>query len=153
MIRRYSLASAGLTIVTTAYTSGDMLGTEMTLTLSDRGNGPVGGKIVGVTCTDDSDVIGALDLFFFEAASTPAADNAANSWADANLQTLSCAVSLTTPLYDSGLNKAVTAPMAEMGVPFYAPTGVLYVNAITRTGNAVFAAGATSLNYKIFVEI
>lgn len=153
MIKRYTLASSGLTTATTAYTSGDVLGAEMTLTLSERGGGPVGGYIVGATVTDDSDVIGALDLFFFEAASSPAADNAANSWSDANFANLATVYSIATTVIDSANNKAMVSANATTAAPFYAPNGVLYVVAVTRTGNAVFASGATALNYKIYVDV
>lgn len=153
MIKRYTLASSGLTTATTAYTSGDVLGAEMTMTISERGGGPLGGYVVGATVTDDSDVIGALDLFFFEAASSPAADNAANSWSDGTFATLVGVLSIATTVIDSANNKAMVTSNSEQAMPFYAPNGVLYVVAVTRTGNAVFASGATALNYKIYVEV
>jgi hypothetical protein len=145
------LTSSGLTTATTAYTSGDQLGAEMTMTLTSNSQA-CSGYITGVVVTDDSDVIGALDLLFFTAASTPAADNAAASWADANMQTCCAAMSLTTVI-DLALNKVVTSGLSDVKVPFVAPTGVLYVNAVTRTGNAVFASGATALRYRLFVEL
>ena len=153
MIRRFTLTSSGLTTVTTAYTSGDVLGAEMTLTLKDRGGGGIGGSIVGAVVTDDSDVIGALDLFFFEAASTPAADNAANSWSDANWLNLCGVLSIATTVIDSANNKAMVTSNSEQSMPFYAPNGSLYVVAVTRTGNAVFASGASALTYKLFVDV
>lgn len=153
MIRRFTLASSGLTTATTAYTSGDVLGAEMTCTLTDRGGRGMGGCLKGAVVTDNSDVIGALDLFFFEAASTPAADNAANAWSDANFQNLIGVFSIATTVIDSANNKAMVSANSEQEMPFYAPTGVLYVVAVTRTGNAVFAGGATSLNYKLYVEV
>lgn len=152
MIQRFNLASSGLTTATTAYTSGDVLGAEMTMTLRDRG-AAVGGKIIGAVVTDDSDVIGAIDLFFFEGASTPAADNAANAWSDANFQLLAGVMSVATTVIDSANNKAMVSSNSTQSIPFYTTGTALYVVAVTRTGNAVFASGATALNYKIYVEI
>ena len=86
-IEMYDLTSSGLTTATTAYTSGDMLGAQMTLPMGKGYGSPrVAGQIIGVTVTDDSDVIGAIELFFFSASTTPAADNAANAWSDADWQ-------------------------------------------------------------------
>jgi hypothetical protein len=145
------VVSSGLTTATTAYTSGDQLGAEMTVTLASNSE-PCSGYIVGALVTDDSDVMGAVDLVFFTAASSPAADNAAAAWADANAQTITAAMSLTTVI-DTGANRVVTTGLADVKVPFVAPTGRLFLNAITRTGNAVFASGATALRYRIFVEM
>jgi hypothetical protein len=118
-----------------------------------RGNQSVGGYITGVSITDDSDVIGAVDLFLFEAASTPAADNAANAWSDANFQLLCGVIQVATTVLDSANNKAITTANSFQKIPFFAPLGTLYVVAVTRTANAVFASGATALNYKFFVEL
>lgn len=77
--------SAGLTTSTTAYNTGDTLGTELTFANAVRtGKGAV---IQSALVTDAAKVTGTtgVDLFLFDAASTPAADNAANSWSDTNI--------------------------------------------------------------------
>lgn len=152
MIFGVDLISSGLTTATTAYTSGDMLGVQMTLTIPGTRGNAVGGEIMGVTIIDDSAVIGAVDLFFFDQSTTPAADNAANAWSDADMQKLIGVLSPATVI-TSANNKVATLTNAESEIPFYAPAGVLYVCAVTRTANAVFAAGATSLKYRIFMEL
>jgi hypothetical protein len=149
----FDVAAAGLTTVTTAYTSGDMVGTMSTLDLgSGYGASRRGGYVVGAVVHDDSDVLGAIDLLFFSATATQAADNAAASWSDADAKNLCGVMSLTT-IQDYALNKVLVAANAEQRIPFVANTGSLYMSVITRTGNAVFAAGATSVNYRLFLEI
>lgn len=153
MITVVDLTSSGLTTATTAYTSGDMLGVQMTLTIpGTRGVKVAAGEIMGATIIDDSAVIGAVDLFFFDQSTTPAADNAANAWSDADMRNLVGVLSPATVI-TSANNKVVTCANAETEIPFYAPAGKLYVCAVTRTGNAVFAGGATSLKYRIFMDL
>lgn len=151
-VDEFVLTSSGLTTSVTAYTSGDVLGTEMTMAMSAYGGTSkrIGGKIIGATIADANDVIGAVDLFFFKAASTPAADNAPNAWSDANWLNLVGVMSVATTVIDSANNKAMVSSNSAQVVPFVA-AGSLFVVAVTRTGNAFFAAG-TDLQYRIFVE-
>ena len=149
--REFVLASSGLTTAVTAYTSGDVLGVQMTMDMNNRGSGAIAGSLEGVTIADDSAVIGAVDLFFFNATTTPAADNAAYAPSDAEVRTCVGVVSVTTLPSSGANNKIVTLSNAEQDVPLYAPSGVLYVVAVTRTGNAVFASGATALQYRLII--
>ena len=153
-VEMYEVASAGLTTATTAYASGDMLGSLMTIPLAKGyGSSRRSGKIIGAVVTDDSDVIGALDLFFFDTTVTNAADNAASSWSDADWRRLVAVMTIGTTVLDNGLNKAMVTSNVALGAPFVAESGSLYMAAVTRTANAVFASGATALNYKIFMEL
>ena len=149
--REFVLASSGLTTAVMAYTSGDVLGVQMTMDMNNRGSGAIAGSLEGVTIADDSAVIGAVDLFFFNATTTPAADNAAYAPSDAEVRTCVGVVSVTTLPSSGANNKIVTLSNAEQDVPLYAPSGVLYVVAVTRTGNAVFASGATALQYRLII--
>jgi hypothetical protein len=83
------VTSAGLTVATTAYTSGDTAGTEMTFANAARTSG-FGGVIASATLFDLSQKVNLIgvELWLFSAASTPSADNAANSWSDANIALL-----------------------------------------------------------------
>lgn len=147
-IHQVSIASAGLTTATTAYTSGDVLGTQQTVP-----TGAGSGFIVGALAVDASDVIVAtgIELWLFSASTTPAADNAAASWSDADMANLVAVVPLTV-IRDSALNTVVTTAADMTPIPF-ASTGNLYMTAITRGANAVFAGGATSLSYKLSVQV
>jgi hypothetical protein len=149
----YDLVSSGLTTATTTYASGDVLGVQMTLPMA-KGYGASrrSGVIRGAVCTDDSNVIGALDLFLFGATTSPGADNAAFAPSDAEMQGLIGAISLATA-FTATNNKAYTTGSSDVCVPFVAPLGSLYVVAVTRSANAVFAGGATSLRYRLFAEL
>ena len=102
---RIEVASAGLTTATTAYTAGDTAGTEMTFANAARVSG-WGGVITGATLIDKSLRSSAIsiELWLFKAASTPAADNAAADWSDANMQNLVGIIN-----FDSGSWKSVTS--------------------------------------------
>lgn len=69
-----SVASAGLTIATTAYTDGDQLGTIFTFAPSGA---PANLMIMSATLIDAANVIGAADLFLFDRSVTLPADNVA----------------------------------------------------------------------------
>ena len=75
--------SAGLTTATTAYAVNDQAGTEMTLT-SAAAVSSGQGAIIGIELEDDSARMGSYQLWVFNASTTPAADNAAASWSDAD---------------------------------------------------------------------
>lgn len=146
-----SSQSAGLTTSVTTYTSGDVLGTELTFTIGDGLFGDTPVSILKAVLTDASAGIGAVDLFLFDTASTPAADNAANSWSDANIRKLRSIIPMTV-VSTSALNKAVTwtAPNG-FGEPVLLSTGSLYVVMVTRTANAVFGA-VTDLELRLLVQ-
>ena len=81
-----SVTSAGLTTATTAYTTGDQVGTG--LTFAGMANVSTwGGIIVGATILDKGKIIntGDFELFLFSAAVTAAADNAAADFSDADM--------------------------------------------------------------------
>lgn len=151
------LTSAGLTTSVTAYTSGDVLGTEMNSQLQ---TGQVAtrmtqGYLQGAVIIDKAGVLAAtgVDLFIFNAASTPAADNAANSWADADMANCVGVLSVTT-IYTSANNRVLTwaSPGAGEGVPFRSETGKLWVVAVTRSANGFFTA-INDLIYKLFIDL
>jgi hypothetical protein len=84
-----TLTSAGLTIATTNYASGDQMGTEMTATSLH----PIsGGRLLITSALYTTDAAatpnGAFDLFLFNATTSPASDNAVYGWSDADMQKL-----------------------------------------------------------------
>lgn len=137
-IANATFASAGLTTSITAYTAGDMLGTEVTWT----GMAISAGKsatILSATMVDKAAVVGAVQLHFFTAASTPAADNGANSWSDANrLLEVPGYVPFPTPVA-SALNGF--SQVTNLGLSFTTTsTSSLFGNAITQVGHTFFGA-------------
>lgn len=144
-----SVASAGLTTATTTYAAGDQAGTQFTLTDAAAESGG-SGTIVGVTLVDASDVIGAFDLAIFESSVTLAADNAAFSISDADAAKLIALIPLTGAV-DLGGNRVAMAQ--NLAIPYVCSGSAnLYAALITRTANAVYAAGVTSLTLRVFVE-
>lgn len=141
----FQIASAGLTTSVTTYTSGDMLGSELTLTSMSNYNGSAL-TIMSASLIDYAKVTGAVDAYLFNVASSPAADNAANSWAD---QTAFKAIINFPAGTASALNSFAEVANIGMSMSTSGSTS-LFFNAVTRTANAVFGA-ATDLKYTITV--
>jgi hypothetical protein len=129
--------SAGLTTATTAYTAGDVLGSEWTFPIC-RASGR-GVILTSATLIDKAKILGASDLYLFDRASSPAADNAANSWADANMANLLGIVNFPAPTV-SALNGAAVAnagiPEVLIGNASVNVFGVL----VTRAAHTFFGA-------------
>jgi hypothetical protein len=144
--RPIAVRAAGLTNV--LYTTGDQMGTEMSFPVGPA-EGFTRGYIVGVTITDNEDEVTATDLFLFSAPASPAADNAANSWADANMDTFVAVLSASTIL-DAALNKALVY-YPPVRIPFQANGGILYGNLVARGAPPGYSA-ATALLVTLWVE-
>ena len=144
--KHFVLTSSGLTTATTAYTSGDQLGAQMSLQLGAQGDSGTGYEstiveIKDLWVTDRADVLGAVDIYLFNASVTPAADNAAVSFSDADIEKLCSPVIQLTTNTDLGLNKT-TGAAAWWERTVVLPAGVLYVCMVTKSGHSFF--GATS---------
>lgn len=131
------VASGGLTTSVTAYTAGDVLGTEFTFTVA-RASGR-GCVITSAMLVDKAKITGACDLYLFDRASTPAADNAANSWADADAINGLGRIGFETPVA-SALNSTAVAvtglPLVVLGNSSTDIKGTL----VTRTAHTFFGA-------------
>ena len=142
-----TVTSAGLTTSVTAYTSGDQVGTEIDMGFAVPIKQVI--TIVGLVVVDAGNVLVDHDLYFFNAATTPAADNAAASWSDADMAKICTVVNLTAD-NASALNKTITW---EGRKPFVLDSGnALKVNIVTRSGNSFFVA-ATDVTIRAFVEM
>lgn len=130
------VTSAGLTIVTTTYTAGDICGTEQFIVLPSSKTDAI---LMTVTLLDEADVFGACDIWFGTAAFSLGSDNAAPSVTDANARLVKGTVSMPAP-YDLGGCRV--AEVDSIGLPLHADVGATGVafRIITQTGNAVFAA-------------
>lgn len=141
-----SATSAGLTTATTAYIAGDMLGTQWSWANAVASSGGYG-WLVGAVLLDETDVVGAVDVFLFNASVTQAADNAANSWSDADMANCVGVVPLAFP-YDSALNRVA---VWQGALPFKLAATTLYGGLVTRSGHTFFGA-TTSLKLKLYID-
>ncbi len=137
------VSSSGLTIGG-SYTSGDVVGAQMQFKIGD-GFGAAYGELCQLVVVDKAAVLGACELWLFSSAVTPAADNAALSFSDADMQVLVSIVPLATA-YTTALNKVVVYDPAEGRPLFSKAGGILYGSLVTRTGNTGFGA-ATDLTF------
>lgn len=145
---RISVQSAGLTTATTAYTAGDTLGNQFTIANAARTSGG-SGYITGVTLIDAADIIGAVDVVFFDSTVTLASDNAAFSISDADALKVVGVVQLAGA-YDIGANRVAQA--INLAVPYTCSGGTsLFAGLITRSGHTFFGA-ATNLQLIVYVE-
>lgn len=141
-----SVASAGLTIATTAYTAGDQMGSIFTLAGAARISGG-GGLITGVKVIDAADVIGPVDVMFFDRSVTLAADNAAFAISDADA--LFCVgLAQLSGAFDIGNNRL--AQQLPAAIPYNCNVTSLYAAIITRSGHTFF--GATG-NLQLIVNV
>lgn len=145
---RISVASAGLTIATTAYTTGDTLGTIFTLPNAARATGGYG-VITGVAVISAADITGAIDVIFHRATATLAADNAAYAISDADALNVIDVVQLGTSI-DIGNNRIARA--TGLAIPYETGAGTsLFASLATRSGHTFFAA-VTDLQLVVHVE-
>ena len=132
------VTSAGLTTSITTYTSGDQLGTE--ITVATGGGASAYAAITSLTVVDYAKVLGAFDALFFNAATTPAADNAANSWSDADMNKLIAGGFISFPAPTaSALNGIGSIPNLLCNGRTDG-SGNFYLDLVTRSANAVFGA-------------
>lgn len=147
-LQRITVTSAGLTIATTAYTSGDQLGTQLTFANAARSSGG-SGMIVGCIVISAADVTGAMDLVVFDSSVTLAADNAAFAISDADALKVVGLLQLSGS-YDIGNNRI--AQVYNVAMPFVCSGGSsLYGGLITRLGHTFFAA-VTDLQVSLSIE-
>lgn len=143
-----SVGVTGVTTATTAYTAGDQVGSQITLTNASRVSGG-SGVIVGVTLIDQSDIIGAYDVVFFSASATLASDNAAFSISDADCLNIIGLVQLNGS-FDIGNNRVAQA--YNIAVPYVCSGGTsLYAALICRVGHTFFTSGALP-QLNVYVE-
>lgn len=141
------VSSSGLTTASTNYTSGDAMGAEMQFAEAVRASGGLG-RITGALLLDKAKVIGAVDLFLFDRSVTPASDNAANSWSDADMAFCVGVIEFPGPKQSANnyIGQASGLPM-----PYRCNATTLFGYLVTRTGNGFFSA-ATDLVVTLIVE-
>lgn len=144
-----TVASAGLTTATTAYSVGDVLGTGWEFPNFFREAGGVT-LLKGITILDISDVLTTTAFFFAGESVTFGTDNAALAIADAEAQKIQLYASQGA-LVDIGGSRVLTTLYAG-GVPLKGVGTSLFVYATTGSANAVFAAGVGSIRVTLLYE-
>lgn len=147
-LQRIAVGITGVTTATTAYVAGDQVGTLVTVANAARVTGG-GGMIVGVTLIDQSDIIGAYDVVFFDSSVTLAADNAAFAISDADSLDIVAVVQLAGS-FDLTNNRVAQA--YNIAVPYVCNGGTsLYAALICRVGHTFFTSGALP-QLNVYVE-
>lgn len=141
------VASSGLTIATTSYTAGDVLGAGWEITNAARAAGGTG-RVVGAVLLDKADVVVAAELYLAAASVAFGADNAAPTISDADAEKL-----LPGPIGMTmqDLGGARVGLASGLGLPYVCDATSLYVYAITRVAHGVFTA-ATDLSLRLFLH-
>ena len=140
------VTSAGVTTSITTYTSGDQLGTE--ITVATGGGASCYCVVDSITLIDYAKVLGAVDAFIFRASTTPASDNAANSWSDADMDKLIAGwyLPIGAPIASAN-NATISIPNLLLHARADASAN-LYLDLVTRSANAVFGA-ASDIRIKV----
>ena len=147
-LAQISVQSAGLTTATTAYTDGDQLGTILTFAIPSSGTDCL---IMAADLVDAANIIGAVDLFFFDRSVSLASDNAAGP-------TVSDADALFTQgLIEFPYPKLVgnnrISHIDSIGLPVHANVGAtgFFGALVTRSGHTFFGA-ATNLQVILHIS-
>lgn len=138
---------AGLTTASTNYSVGDQAGTETTIAAIGAASGYV--LVNDITMVDYSARIGAHELRVFNAATTPASDNSAASWSDADEWKLRGGIIYCSGIVTDSNNSTCNYAFK----PFIAQcdgSGNLYVDVVLRavpTSN--FFSASTDLHFVV----
>jgi hypothetical protein len=136
MSSRIQATSAGLTTATTAYSAGDQLGTELSFANAVRDSGGYG-TVVTATLLDKAKVNAGVDLYLFDRSVTPAADNAAMAFSDADMAFCVGVVEFRAPKANANNSLALA-----VNLPLLVKCNVttLYGHLVTLVGHTFFGA-------------
>ncbi len=126
--------STGLTIATTPYSDGDILGAEMSW---DMGTNTYG-LILGATLVDAADITGAVDLYLFDRSVAFGTDNLAPTISDADVLFTMGKIAFPFP-DDFGSSRLATVDSIALPVKANA-SGIIYGRLVTRSAHTFFAA-------------
>lgn len=142
------VTSGGLTTSVTAYTAGDQVGSLFTITDAVRATGGTG-TIVSAFLLDKADIIGAFDIVLFKQTVTLAADNAAFSVSDADMEQCIGVIPLSSA-YDLGANR-ISQNVGCYHKIVCSANANLFAALVTRFGHAFFGA-TTDLWLSLIIE-
>lgn len=137
-----AVASTGLTTATTAYTADDQVGALMTFTLTNAG------IILSAQLIDKAKIIGAYDLFLFNASPTLAADNSPATWSDADALNIIGVIEFP---YPKNLPSAMLNAISHIdSLGLATASSTIYGALVTRSAHTFFGAAGdlqVRLNY------
>lgn len=143
-ITRVAVNSAGLTTASTAYVTGDQLGTILEFTNAVRASGGSAMLLSG-TLLDKAKVISGVDLYLFDRSVTLASDNAAADFSDSDMENCLGVVEFPYPK-QHGSNYFATAP--NIGLEVVSNATSIFGALVTRSGHTFFGA-ATDLRVSL----
>lgn len=146
-VETQSQDSSGLTIATTSYASGDVLGAGWTFTNMVRVAGGTG-RITSAVLLDDGDVIAGADLYLASAAIAFGADNAAPTVSDADAAKIVGLIGVS--VVDLGSSRLAVAH--GLSVPYKCDATSLFVYARALDANTFFVA-VDDLHLRLFYEL
>lgn len=127
---------------TNIYAADDQMSTLQTVTFQN----PVrGAELTQIEVLDKAKQSVALDLYFFKNSVTLAADNAASSISDTDMQECISVVNIATGDYDADAANSVATVQLNPGLALRGAnpkSAVVYVALITRGGTPTYAAGS-----------
>lgn len=138
------------TLDTNAYADGDQVSTLQTLPLMQ---GSFEGTIASVTVLSKTQDKAVLDFFIFDRSVTVAADNAAASITDADMEFCLGVISVAVADYDDiGSTNSIATVVPAAGLPVKANVAPnLYVAIVIRTA-ITYAADDLSIWFNTWVE-
>ena len=123
-----------------AYTAADALGSKNSVRV------PENGVIQTVVVQDRDSENGDFDIVFFKADIAGTADNAAFAPSDAELATVLGSVTVTGY---KAFNTNSIATVANVGLGYWAPTGVLFFQCVTRGTQNFTATSDIQISFAI----
>lgn len=139
---RIEVNSAGLTTASTAYTSGDQLGTELTFANAARATGQ-GGIVAGAVLLDKPKVLSAtpadVDLLLFTSSITGASDNAAFDDSDTDMGEYVGRIRFYLADWMSMSSNAVNERQG-LSIPYVCDATSLFGILVSRTNHTFFGA-------------
>lgn len=138
---RYITVDATITPDNDAYTANDCVGGLVTFDLAGEGMAANGGVLSTLTIVDDDNEGAALNLYFFDAAPSTIADDAALELTAADLKKLTYYKAIASGDYND-VNSLKFVFLDQLAVQVRADNGKLYMYA-QCTGTPTYAASKT----------
>lgn len=146
VVKTIQVTVGSLSTGSPGYTAGDQLGGQLTFTNALRTTGS--GTIATATLVDSANVVGAIDLYLFSQAVTPAADNAPVNFSDADMQNFIGAISFPPPVSFVN-NRAATVPAIGLSLAVSGTT--IYGYLATLTSHTFFNS-ATDISISLVIQ-
>jgi hypothetical protein len=132
--KRILVSSTGLATSGGGYTVNNQMGNAFVFNGAARRTGGYG-MVSTITLVDEANIIGAVDLYLFAQAVTPASDRSAVSFSDSDMQHYVGTVSFPAPT-NLVNNRATSIP--ALGMSYVCANTSLYGYLVTLTSHTTF---------------